>query len=1046
MLFAGVVSAQNSGVRVEEQHIPTYSFGDPDPIPILYRDAESYPYFRFDDFSLTRSEEPWTVVHLENAHIDVTVLPEVGGKVWGGVEKSTGHEFIYENEVLKFRDIAVRGPWTSGGIEFNFSSYGHAPSVSTPVDYIVETDEDGNESVVLGATAWTSRTKWRVRLSVPEDKAYLQIDNLWVNPTPLNGLWYHWLNAAAVARNDLQFFFPGTHYIGHGGDAHPWPIDDEGRDLSYYRNNDFGGSKSYHVLGKYTDYYGGYWHDLGFGFGHWAPYPDAPGKKIWIWSHSRSGGIWEDLLTDTDGQYVEVQAGWKFNQTQGMTQTPFAQTFFPPFAADQWTEIYFPVKEIGGMVDASPYAVMNVSREGRRLEIAVNALQRISDSLKVEVGGRPLFGGRLDLGPMDVARRTVELPNEDGRVVVSLLGAELFYDSAEGEGDLERPLRRTLQPEEGSAAALFREAEELNIVRQYGPALETYLKVLEREPTHTDALGRVAELYFRRAEYGTSLEYASRALEINTYDPYANLVYGIAQRRLGDLVNAKEALGWAARSPEFQSGAYAEVADVLLQQGEFEEAEEFARRALRANDLNLNAYEVLAVSLRKQGVEDEAEEVLATLLDIDPLSHFARFEQHLLRPSAETLQAFTSMIRSEMPDETYLELAVRYAGAGLTDEAIRVLEAAPEDPIVSYWLAYLHRDRSASESRGYLDRAVDASPHLVFPFRQETIPILEWALEEDDAWQTKYYLGTLLWSIGRPQEAAELYEQAGDAPDYAPFHLVRGYLRRELGGKAAADAAAAFRRAVEVDEDQWRARLALARSYNEQGERAAALDVSREAYERFPDNYYIGLEHVATLLDEGEYAESARILEDLTVLPSEGARTGHVLFERAYIGLAVESLNDGEYERAAEQLQRARQWPEHLGVGQPYGSDERLEDYLLAVAYARLGREEDACARLRMVVDHTEDHPGDRGLGAYVGALALRHLGRADEGRELLERWVEAGSRDNRMATWALASYTGDQETAREIASAFEDPMAPYGQVRHYLESQAGEGSCCACR
>ena len=49
--------------------------------------------------------------------IQVTVLPEIGGKIWTAVEKSTGKSFIYDNHVVKFRDIAMRGPWTSGGIE-----------------------------------------------------------------------------------------------------------------------------------------------------------------------------------------------------------------------------------------------------------------------------------------------------------------------------------------------------------------------------------------------------------------------------------------------------------------------------------------------------------------------------------------------------------------------------------------------------------------------------------------------------------------------------------------------------------------------------------------------------------------------------------------------------------------------------------------------------------------------------------------------------------------------------------------------------------------
>ena len=43
----------------------------------------------------------------------------------------------------KFRDVAMRGPWTSGGIETNFGVIGHAPTCSTPVDYLVRENEDG---------------------------------------------------------------------------------------------------------------------------------------------------------------------------------------------------------------------------------------------------------------------------------------------------------------------------------------------------------------------------------------------------------------------------------------------------------------------------------------------------------------------------------------------------------------------------------------------------------------------------------------------------------------------------------------------------------------------------------------------------------------------------------------------------------------------------------------------------------------------------------------------------------------------------------------
>ena len=95
-----------------------------------------YPYFRFDGYTDTPVDREWTVVELENDYLRVMILPEIGGKIWTAVEKSTGRSFIYDNHVVKFRDIAMRGPWTSGGIEPNYGIIGHTPNCATPVDYV----------------------------------------------------------------------------------------------------------------------------------------------------------------------------------------------------------------------------------------------------------------------------------------------------------------------------------------------------------------------------------------------------------------------------------------------------------------------------------------------------------------------------------------------------------------------------------------------------------------------------------------------------------------------------------------------------------------------------------------------------------------------------------------------------------------------------------------------------------------------------------------------------------------------------------------------
>ena len=162
----------------------TYPFGDPDPVPIFARStmwgagARLYPYYFFNKFSGTGADQEWPVVRLENPYISVAVLPKVGGKVWGATDKTTGKEFLYTNHVLKFREIALRGPWTSGGIEFNFGIVGHSPATATPVDYVLRRDPDGSVSCVVGAMDLPSRTRWSVTIRLPKDKGYFDAEGL----------------------------------------------------------------------------------------------------------------------------------------------------------------------------------------------------------------------------------------------------------------------------------------------------------------------------------------------------------------------------------------------------------------------------------------------------------------------------------------------------------------------------------------------------------------------------------------------------------------------------------------------------------------------------------------------------------------------------------------------------------------------------------------------------------------------------------------------------------------------------------------------------
>jgi hypothetical protein len=1033
------LSGQQSLIKEESRSVLTYPYSDPNPVPAMAISSmvsPFYPYFVFDGFADKGINKNWKVVTLENDYISVTVLPEVGGKVWGATEKSTGREFVYQNHVMKFRAIGIRGPWTSGGIEHNFGlDLGHAPWTASPVDYIIRKNDDGSVSCIVGGLDLASRTQWRVNILLPADKAYFETRSMWYNPTPLHDAYLSWENGGFRASDDLRFFFPGNFYIGHDGSVNPWPVDNQGRDLSWYRNNNFGSSKSYHVSGLFTGWFGGYWYDSDFGFGHSAPYSDVPGKKIWIWSLARDGAIWEDLLTDKDGQYIEAQSGVKFNQANRESgyNSPYNQLSMRPHYTDTKTEYWFPVVKTKGMADASEYGTLNVVHSDDSLDIYFCPNVTINDSLIVSLNGKNLLTDVLNLKPLELYKKKISLRGTEYKNLSVAIGNNLLsYKSDNKESVVHRP-SRTLGQDYNSAEHLFFLAQDMNAMRDYSGAMEYYLECLKKEPAHSRALYRVAELCYRQSDYEEGIKYAKLALENDTYDGGANFIYGLCQRRIGNLIEAEEALSVAARTMEFRSASCLEIAGVKMQRKDYEAANEFAKKSLDFNRYNIPALEILITSYRKLNDKIESEKAITGLLEIDPLDHYARFEHYLLDPSAENLNAFNSFIRNELPYETYLELAVEYVNQGLENEAIKVLEQSPPYPVVYYWLSYLNRNSSAEKSSNYLEKALGMSPRLVFPHRLETIPILTWAIGKNQSWKSKYYLGLLFWHILKTDKAAELFEQCGDIPDWAPFYIARGTLFRNIQTEYC-HPCNDFNTAVRIDPGEWRSWHYLINFLQSNGAFKEELENSVKAYERFPANPVTGTDYAKALLNSGKYSECVAVLNKVKILPQEGAHEGHDIFELANLSLAIGKIEKGKYKEALKNLDDSRKWPENLGAGKPYKPDNRVQDYLAALCYEKMGKNKlaEPCIDRILSYSSAEVSQDQDPVNLFITSQVLKAKGKEEENDRMMEKWkteqdslfnwkISAGS-SSPKAQWLISKYQGDNETAskmeKEISSS----------------------------
>jgi tetratricopeptide (TPR) repeat protein len=995
-----LAGATGATVREYRKAFRTYPFSDPDPVLPVGR---IYPYFRFDGFTDRAEDREWTVVELENQWIRVTVLPEIGGKVWSAVEKSTGKPLLYGNSVVKFRDIAMRGAWTSGGIEANYGTIGHTPNCATPVDYVTRQNPDGSASVVIGVLDLLTRTPWRLEVTVPPDKAYFTTTSLWHNATPLEQPYYTWMNAGIKAAGNLQFVYPGTHFIGHGGEASPWPTDAKGRDLSFYEKNDFGPAKSYHVLGREGDFFAGYWHDDDFGMGRFSPRDEKLGKKIWIWGLSRQGMIWEKLLTDTDGQYVEVQSGRSFNQAaESSTETPFKHRGFLPYGTDTWTEYWFPVKGTKGLVAASPLGGLNVRVRDGGLDVLFSPLEAVDDTLEVLDGDRVVFSKPVSAKPLETWATAVPVTAPAERLRVRIGGSRLEWKGDPNTGALSRPLESPADFDWDSVYGLWLKGKELIRQRSYGPAREALEACLRKDPHYVPALGDLALLRYRSMDYAGAFDLARKALAIDTYDPAANYYYGLAARKLGRLDDARDGFEVAAQSVELRGAAWTELAKAGFRAGDLARAAFDAERSLDFNTRNLEARQLLALVHRLRGDREKAAAALDALLALDPLSPFGRFEKALAE-GGEAPRRFAAGVRSEMPQETFLELAAWYHDLGRVAESASALELAPQTAEVLYWRARLEEREAASAA--LLQKADEASPERVFPFRPESAEVMQWATTRSSSWRPRYYLALVHWGVGNLDEARRLFDECGEKPDYAPFYATRSLV---LEGVSRERSMADLERAARLDSGQWRFGRMLAERQLRRGAAAAALETARRYAAQFPANYILGMLHAKALLANGRYRESAGVLSRLQVLPYEGSVEGRRLYRETQLMLAVEAFRKGDAGGALRSIDAARLWPENLGAGKPYPEnvDERLEDFLAAQTLARRGRSTDSAALLQRILDYGGR---ERGAGTLVHALALRQVGRESDGRQLVADW-SARDPASALAAWAARAYEGQAD------------------------------------
>ncbi|MHC4370662.1 MAG: DUF5107 domain-containing protein [Planctomycetota bacterium] len=1049
-------------MRVWEEPLtlPTYRLDPPGLNPMFYTNEsyqgakkKIYPYPFQDQVANVREEKTYKALYLENEYIKLSILPEIGGRLFSALDKTNNYEIFYHQHVIKPALIGMLGAWVSGGIEWCVLHH-HRSTTFMPVDYTLAENPDGSKTIWFGETERRHRMKWIIGVTLRPDKSYIEVTVKVFNRTAQPHSMLYWANVAVHANDDYQVIFPpsvrAATYHSKNDFSH-WPISDEayrgtnyrGVDLTWWKNHPE--PVSFFAWDLQEDFSGGYDHGQKAGVVHVGNHHVVCGAKLWEWSPGPRGRMWDKILTDADGPYAELMVG-AFSDNQP------DYSWIKPYETKTFTQYWWPIREIGGFKNANLDAAVNLELKSDEVaSFGFCATAKHSNAkVRLTAGDELILERTIDIGPDKPFAGEVKIPSgtKETDLKASLISSSretlISYKPVEREYDPELPEVVKAPP----APQDIERIEELYLTglrleQIHNPRLnpdDYFEEVLKRDPgdsrTNTilgikynkRAMFEQAEQKLRKAIERVSAEYTRPG---NT-EAYYHL--GLALEAQGRFDEAYEVFYRATWDYAFHSPAHYQLAELSCRKRDFASALEQIDRSLSTNAVNTKALNVKAAILRKLDRSGEAKQLASDALAFDPLDFMATNELYLAQDASgrkSRAQKVLTSLEHKMAGqvESYLELAVDYGNCGLWDEAIEVLSRPVENkldfaatyPMVHYYLAYLHRqNRDNSNASKHLSLAAEMPMDYCFPYRLESVRVLNYAIENNpsDA-RAYYYLGNLLYDL-QPAEAIKLWERSREKDaSLAIVHRNLGwaYYRTE---KDVPKAVASYERAVARNRRDARLYFELDRLY-EAGNvsldrRLALFENNHEIVAQRNDSF---LREIMVLILAGSYDEALGYLADNHFHVREGGGGIHDVYVDGHLLRGSQRLKEGRLKEALDDFHAASEYPENLSVGRPR-NDRRAPQvaHHIGLAHEAMGSAEKAAEFYRKAAE--QKGVSRSAEASFYQGLSLGKLNRQSEADEIFDELIGSGRRrlSERESVDVFAKFGEGQTAAARKASA----------------------------
>ncbi len=1009
---------ESEPVRCREQQvvIPTYPVQEADPNPMflekrVYQGSSGkvYPNPFTDRVALQKVDQSYRAIMLENEFIQLVILPEIGGRIHTGLDKTNAYHFFYRQSVIKPALVGLLGPWISGGVEFNWPQH-HRPSTYMPVHSSIEEHSDGSRTVWLSEHDPMLRMKGMVGICLSPGKAIVEAKVRLYNRTPLPQTFLWWANVAVRVNDQYQAFFPPdvTFVADHAKRAiSSFPVARNsyygvdyrpGTDISWYKNIPV--PTSYMVTESKYDFCGGYDHGRKAGLVHTSNHHVAPGKKMWTWGNAEFGHAWDRNLTDEDGPYIELMAG-------AFTDNQPDFSWLQPYETKTVSQYWYPIQKIGPAKNANTEMAVNLEFEGDVAHAGVCVTSRQTVRVVLRCAGRQLMDEAHELSPghpytKSIAASPAE-PHEYRLSVLDIGGNEVIaYQPAICAE--QKPPEAATEPAPPDRIASIEELYLTGLhLEQYRHATrspESYWREgLNRDPEDARLNNAMGLSFLRTGQFEKAEEHfacAARRLTLrnpNPYDGEPSYNLGLARMYQGKSSAAYYAFHKSVWNYAWESAGYYSLACLSTGRGDLGLALEQVEQSLLTNVNSLKARALKVSLLRKLGRVEDAQALISATLHLDPLDFRTMAERFLTSRDQRDLHAYISALESDI--QTLLDVVFDLAWSGLREDAYALLQACScafegQYPTLWYTLSWLAASLGKEDaSSQYLAEGEAASPRYCFPARLEEMVVLEDALRRNpSSAKANYYLGNLYYDKRRYEEAIACWRRSVelDSTFSIPWRNLGIAEFNVLHNPREADRM--YQRAFAANPDDARVFYEWDQLKKRTGlvgpeERLRCLDEHPQLVERRDD---LSVEYITLLNQCGKWEAALQRLGAHHFSPWEGGEgLVSAQYVQAHRSLGKASLASGNAADALRHFEAARKYPENLGEGRHLLTLERDLDYLSGLAAHQLG---DSEAAHRYWNAGAAELPG-MGIHSYFQALSMRAMGNGEAGRKVLTSLAE---------------------------------------------------------